>query len=104
MQGPSSKQPEITPEQMKQLIPEDIKHLRELTLKLLSNKAGKEWLEQMKIYYMLKNPVASPEYPAAYCRFREGQNSLLRAIEMFAKEENEFNRYMAAQLLGSKEK
>jgi len=100
MQG--NNRADLTAEQMVELIPADIKELRELTVGLLSTDTGKNWLEKMKVYYMLKNPVASPEYPASYCRFREGQNSLLRAIEMFAKDEQEFNRYIATQLLGNK--
>jgi hypothetical protein len=89
---------------MEKIIPPDIKEIRELTLGILSTDQGKKWLERMKVYYMITNPVASPEYPASYCRFREGQNSLLRAIEMFAKDEDTFNKYITAQLLETKGK
>lgn len=98
MHGPS-KQPNLTPEQMREMIPQDLKEIRELSLALMSTDIGKRWLEKMKDYYIMQNPVAMPEFPPAFVRFREGQNSLLRAIEIFSKEEAAFNQYVANQLI-----
>lgn len=95
-QGPR----ELLPEEVNAMIPLDVKELRELSLAVFSTELGKKWLSKMKDYYIMKQAVASPAWGMPYVRFREGQNSLLRAIEIFAEEEKLFCQYMSQQLLG----
>lgn len=98
MQGmPTPKQ--LTPEQIAAVIPPEIKRIRELTLGLMGIELFKEWHRAMKDYYIMKTPVAIASYGAPYVRFREGQNSLLRAIDSFAMEEEDYNKMISEQLL-----
>lgn len=98
MQG-MPKPPQLTREQVDAVMPEDLKKIRELTLSLMGTELFKNWLACMKQYYIMKEPVGLANYPEAYCRFREGQNSLLRSIDTFALEEEAYCKMVSEQLL-----
>lgn len=91
MEGPTTHS-----EQMK--VPADLKELREHTVALLSDDKGKRWLAKMKEYFIMNRPVALSDYKESYCYFREGQNSILRAIEMFVSDENVYNQWLDNQM------
>lgn len=80
------------------MIPPDVKNIRALSLAVLTQGPGKELLDALKAYYIMKSPVAMANYPESYCYFREGQNSILRALDAFAAEELEFNKALSNQL------
>lgn len=80
------------------LIPPKLREIRTLALEVLSKGKGKELMTLLKDYYIMDAPVALANYPKSYCYFREGQNSLLRSLEMFAAEELEFMKAMANQM------
>lgn len=79
-------------------IPDDIREIRRMCIKVLDSAEGKQLMKLLKDYYILKSPVALANYPKSYCYFREGQNSLLRTLEVFMAEEKEFRQTIHAQM------
>jgi hypothetical protein len=82
------------------LIPQDLRKIRALSLEVFGKGKGKELMAALKEYYIMNAPVALASYPKSYCYFREGQNSLLRSMETFAAEEKEFTKALANQMQG----
>jgi hypothetical protein len=80
------------------LIPAKLRAIRTLALHVFGKEKGKELIALLKDYYIMDSPVALANYPKSYCYFREGQNSLLRSLEIFAASEAEFMAAMANQM------
>ncbi len=56
-------------------------HFLELTFSVFKiNREGREWLEIMKDSLVDKLPVADPSKDSHHAFYREGQNSMIRAI------------------------
>jgi hypothetical protein len=79
-------------------IPPKLRAIRALALDVFRKEKGKALLALLKDYYIMDSPVALANYPESYCYFREGQNALLRSLEIFAASDEEFMNAMANQM------